>query len=80
MKYDVQKSIVDCILIFIELLLCLEKEDSGINIQIIEFMTKKIPIFDRLNSSKNKTFVEILFKFIYRPNSIIPNFNYDLIY
>lgn len=47
---------------------------------MIDFMIKKVPIFERRKNVKNITFVELLFKLLFKPNGVIPNFNFDIIY
>lgn len=45
------------------------------------FIDRRIPFFERTKTaSKNMCLIELLFKLLLRPATIIPNFNYDILY
>lgn len=67
---------IDCIMTFIEFYLNLGEQSQSIQ----RFLVSKVPLFEKRLNRKNITFVEVLFKLLFKPNGLIPNFNYDLIY
>ena len=74
MAEPLQRSLVNCLLMFAEVGISLKDVLNS----ILESIPDTIPIYDK-KPGRSFSLCLIYFKLLFKPNSLIPNFNFDII-